>query len=142
MNERSGRPFHLAFGVSDLAATRRFYVDLIGCRPGRESDRWLDLDLFGNQLTAHLVDPTQAEEPTNQVDGDAVPIPHFGAILLWPDWEALMTRLRDAEISFLIGPRVRFEGQPGEQGTLFVRDPSGNVLEFKSFRDEQAIFAN
>ena len=141
MTNPTGRPFHLAFAVDDLAAARHFYVDLIGCNPGRESDVWLDLDLFGNQITAHLVDGGHREEATRPVDGDMVPIPHFGAILAWADWEALAGRLRDAGVVFLIGPRVRFQGQPGEQGTFFVRDPSGNVLEFKSFRDERGIFA-
>lgn len=135
------RPFHLAFPVFDLEATRRFYVDLLGCAPGREAERWLDLNLFGNQVSAHLVDGEMPSEPTNAVDGDAVPVRHFGAVLEWSDWEALAARLERAGIEFLIQPKVRFRGQPGEQGTFFLRDPSGNVLEFKTFRDDAQIFA-
>jgi len=133
-------PFHLAVGVHDLAAARRFYADDLGCRLGREDARWIDFDLFGHQVTAHLVDA--AEAPAHApVDGDAVPVPHFGVVLPWPAWEALAERLRARGVAFLIGPRVRFPGEVGEQGTFFVRDPSGNALEFKSFRDPGRLFS-
>lgn len=133
-------PFHLAFPVRDLEAARRFYGGLLGLPEGRSAERWVDFDLFGHQLSAHLVD---ADEPpaTNPVDGDDVPVRHFGAVLAWDDWQALAARLRAAGASFLIEPRVRFRGEVGEQGTFFLRDPSGNALEFKSFRDPGRLFA-
>jgi extradiol dioxygenase family protein len=132
--------FHLAFPVRDLEATRRFYVDLLGCGLGRASARWLDFDFFGHQITAHLVSEGGGEN-ANEVDGDAVPVPHFGAILPWEDWQTLAQRLRDGGVAFVIEPRVRFAGRVGEQATMFLRDPSGNALEFKSFRDESRVFA-
>lgn len=131
--------FHLAFPVVDLASTRRFYVDVLGARPARAAERWLDLDFFGHQLSAHLADP--GEVSTNEVDGDAVPVRHFGVILPWDAWQALADRLRDRGVPFLIEPHVRFAGEVGEQATLFVRDPSGNALEFKAFRDDAQVFA-
>jgi extradiol dioxygenase family protein len=132
-------PFHLAFPVTDLPATRRFFAEVLGCGIGRESERWIDFDFFGHQITAHLVE--QSDSPhSNPVDGDAVPVPHFGAVLPWPRWQALADRLRQHGIEFLIPPRVRFEGEPGEQGTFFIRDPSGNALEFKSFRERDRMF--
>ncbi len=131
--------FHLAFPVTDIAATRRFFVDVLGCRPGREAERWIDFDFFGHQVSAHLVDAGE-RIATNGVDGKAVPVRHFGLILEWNDWEALAERLRAANVEFLIEPYVRFAGLPGEQGTFFVRDPSGNALEFKTFREEAEIF--
>jgi hypothetical protein len=135
-------PFHLALPVTDLGATRRFYTDVLGCETGRESDRWLDLDFFGHQLVLHRVDP--AEHPaaaTNPVDGHDVPAGHFGPVLDWADWEALAERLRAHGVEFVIEPYVRFAGKAGEQGTFFVRDPSGNHLEFKAFRDIGMLFA-
>jgi uncharacterized protein len=132
--------FHLAFPVHDLEAARGFYQDLLGCEVGRESSRWIDFDFRGHQITAHLADPGD-EAAANPVDGDRVPVRHFGLILARGDWEALAKRLQQAGTPFLIEPRVRFEGRPGEQATMFVRDPSGNALEFKSFADEAAIFA-
>jgi extradiol dioxygenase family protein len=132
--------FHLAFPVRDLEATRRFYVDLLGCPTGRTSDRWLDFDFFGHQITAHLVEGG-GDDGANEVDGDAVPVPHFGAILDWDDWHGLARRLRERGVGFVIEPRVRFAGRVGEQATMFLRDPSGNALEFKSFRDEDKVFA-
>lgn len=139
MNTAAAR-FHLAFPVTDLEAARGFYVGLLGCRVGRESERWIDFDLCGNQITAHLVGGpgTVAENP---VDGDAVPVPHFGLILEWADWQDLARRLEEAGTDFVIPPRVRFAGRTGEQATMFLRDPSGNALEFKAFRDETQIFA-
>ena len=136
------QPFHLAFPVTDLAAARRFYVGLLGCAVGRESGRWIDFDFFGHQITAHLTggeDP--AAGPTNPVDGDAVPVRHFGIVLAWDDWHVLADRLRAAGTAFLIEPHVRFQGEVGEQATLFIRDPSGNALEFKSFKDPARLFA-
>lgn len=132
--------FHLAFPVHELEATRRFYVDLLGCGVGRASARWLDFDFFGHQITAHVAGEAAAQA-ANDVDGDAVPVPHFGAILDWDGWQALAARLRAADVEFVIPPRVRFAGEVGEQATMFLRDPSGNALEFKAFRDEARIFA-
>ncbi len=136
-------PFHLAFPVHDLEAARAFYAGLLGCPVGREAERWIDFDLFGNQISAHLVrrEALVDSPATNPVDGDAVPARHFGAILAFEDWEALAARLRSAGVAFRIPPRVRFEGEVGEQATLFLDDPSGNTLEFKAFRDPARIFA-
>ena len=132
--------FHLAFPVHDLAAAREFYAGLLGCDVGRESSRWIDFDFHGHQITAHLAD-TGGESIANPVDGDKVPVRHFGLILERDAWDALAARFKAAGVSFLIEPRVRFAGRAGEQATMFVRDPSGNALEFKSFADERAIFA-
>jgi hypothetical protein len=140
-----GIPFHLAFPVTDLAATRAFYGTVLGCPEGRSADRWVDFDFFGHQISAHLVDAPDAAAidsgATNQVDEDAVPVRHFGAVLPWQQWECLAARLEEAGVGFLIAPRVRFAGEVGEQGTFFVADPSGNVLELKSFRDPSRLFA-
>ena len=133
-------PFHLAFPVTDLEATRAFYSGLLGCRVGREDTRWIDFDFFGHQLSAHLIDAAPAIEPTNEVDGKAVPVRHFGAVLEWADWEQLAQRLHEARIGFLIEPHIRFAGQVGEQATLFITDPSGNGLEFKAFREPERLF--
>ena len=134
--------FHLAFPVVDLQQTRAFYVDVLGCTTGRESDRWIDFDFFGHQLVAHLVEPDDHPNiATNPVDGHAVPASHFGVILHWSDYEAFVARLRQAEVEFVIEPYVRFEGRRGEQSTLFIRDPSNNYLEFKAFRDLDMLFA-
>ena len=134
--------FHLAFPVTDLQASRRFYVDLLGCGTGRSSDRWIDFDFYGHQLVAHLVAPEDhPSASTNEVDGHAVPSMHFGPILEWEAFHALARRLEAAGADFVIRPYVRFAGQPGEQATMFIRDPSGNHLEFKAFRDESMLFA-
>ena len=137
-----GIPFHLAFPVADLASTRAFYGGLLGCPEGRSAERWVDFDFFGHQISAHLVDAEclGPDVPTNPVDGDAVPARHFGAVLPWELWEALAARIRTSGPPFLIEPRVRFRGEIGEQGTFFLRDPSGNALEFKSFRDPGRLF--
>lgn len=134
--------FHLAMPVHDLAAARSFYGDLLGCREGRSAPTWVDFDLFGHQFVAHLA-PTRPDLPaaTNPVDGDDVPVPHFGVLLSPADWDELATRLRDAGVDFLIEPHVRFVGQPGEQRTMFFLDPSGNALEFKAFADDAQVFA-
>ena len=133
--------FHLAFPVTDLEETRGFYSGLLGARVGREAERWIDFDLFGHQVSAHLVDEHIAEEPSNTVDGDQVPCRHFGVILDWESWQELSDNLRRASVQFLIEPHVRFAGQIGEQATMFFRDPSGNALEFKAFRDPGQVFA-
>ena len=134
------QPFHLAFPTSDLAATRDFLVDVIGAGIGREASRWVDFDLFGHQVTAHLVERGESA-PTNPVDGHSVPAFHFGVVLEWDDWEALAKRLRANGADFVIEPYVRFKGKTGEQGTFFVREPAGTALEFKTFRDMQQLFA-
>ncbi len=135
-------PFHLAFPVKDLQKTRKFYEGLLGCGIGRTSDRWIDFDFWGNQITAHLVDEADHSEPTNRVDGKDVPVRHFGAILEWEDWGMLAEKLQANEIEFVIEPYIRFQGEVGEQATMFLYDPSGNALEFKSFKDFDQIFAS
>jgi hypothetical protein len=134
------RPFHLAFPVRDIESTRRFYVDVLGCRVGREDARWIDFDFHGHQLSAHVSEEA-ARIATNEVDGDAVPVRHFGVILAMPEWEALAARLRARGVKFIIEPHVRFKGETGEQATMFFLDPSGNALEFKAFGDDAQIFA-
>ena len=135
------RPFHLAFPVHDLAAARAFYGGVMGCAEGRSSDSWIDFDLFGHQIVAHLDPHAQSVVVSNPVDGHDVPVPHFGVVLTMPDWEALADRVAAAGISFGIAPHIRFKGQPGEQATMFLRDPSGNALEFKAFADDAMLFA-
>ncbi len=136
--------FHLAIPVDDLVAAQRFYGELLGCAKGRSAPHWIDFDFFGHQLTVHLVEHNAAPAAcgTNPVDGDAVPIRHFGVILDRSEWERLVARLEAAGCAFLVGPRVRFAGQVGEQATLFIEDPAGNALEFKSFADDARVFAH
>ena len=137
----SERPrFHLAFPVDDLAAARRFYGEILGCPEGRSADQWVDFDLFGHQIVAHLVEQ-RATRAVNPVDGDDVPVPHFGLLLRPPDWQVLADRLRAADVEFVIEPHTRFAGEAGEQSTMFVLDPCGNALEFKAFADDSMIFA-
>lgn len=138
---QSLRPFHLAFPVHDLAAARAFYGGILGCREGRSSDGWIDFDLFGHQIVAHLDPAARPATSTSAVDGHDVPVPHFGVVLRMAEWERLAGRVRDAGIAFGIEPHVRFAGQPGEQATMFFRDPSGNALEFKAFADDAMLFA-
>lgn len=133
-------PFHLAIPVHDLAAARRFYGDLFGCSEGRSSVEWVDFDFFGHQLVAHQ-DPSRRAVHFNEVDGEDVPVPHFGVVLGWNAWEALAARLRRAGVKFVIEPGIRFRGEAGEQATLFLLDPSGNALEFKAFKDPSKLFA-
>ena len=133
------RPFHLAFPVDDLSAARDFYVDTLGCGEGRSSDRWADFDLYGHQIVAHLA--TATDRSSNPVDGHDVPIPHFGVVLTMTDFELLARRLKARGVTFGIEPHVRFASQPGEQATMFVRDPSGNALEFKAFANDDQLFA-
>lgn len=134
-------PFHLAFPVDDIEAARGFYHGVLGCSVGRESARWIDFDFFGHQITAHLSEETTTV-CANTVDGDAVPVRHFGAVLPMDAWEALEKRLRAAGIRFRIEPHVRFKGEVGEQATLFIDDPAGNALEFKAFANPARVFAN
>ncbi len=135
-------PFHLAIPVHDLAAARAFYGRVFGCREGRSSDSWVDFDLFGHQLVAHL-DPARKAHVSvrNPVDGHDVPVPHFGVVLEWNQWHALAGRLQAAGAQFVIEPHIRFKGAVGEQATFFLYDPSGNAVEFKAFQDPTQLFA-
>ena len=135
-------PFHMAFPVKDLQTTRQFYEELLGCSVGRTSDRWIDFNFWGNQITAHLTETELNSPDDNPVDGHNVPIRHFGAILQWEDWERLAQKLKNHQIDFIIEPYIRFKGEVGEQATMFFLDPSGNALEFKSFKDFDQIFAS
>jgi extradiol dioxygenase family protein len=134
--------FHLAFPVRDLAEARAFYGELLGCPEGRSSEEWVDFDFFGHQIVAHLSPDEAGHKAHNQVDGDAVPVRHFGAILSMTEWKALAAKLQSRNVSFIIAPDIRFEGMPGEQATFFFCDPSGNALEFKAFDDDSRIFAH
>jgi extradiol dioxygenase family protein len=134
-------PFHLAFPVDDLAAARSFYGELLGCTEGRSADQWVDFDLHGHQLVAHLAPDAAPKRATNAVDGEEVPVPHFGLVLAMDEWKALAERLRRAGVDFVIPPTVRFEGLPGEQATMFLLDPAGNALEFKAMADPAKLFA-
>ena len=134
------RPFHLAFPVDDLERTRKFYTNVIGCKEGRSSGRWIDFDMYGHQVVAHLVDEIDTVQ-TNPVDGDNVPASHFGVILEMDDWNQLAERLTRSEIKFVIEPHIRFKGESGEQATMFFLDPCGNALEFKAFNNDGMIFA-
>ncbi len=135
-------PFHLAFPVHDLDAARAFYGGLLGCPEGRSAETWIDFDFFGHQIVAHL-DPAKvaAGAHTSPVDGDLVPVPHFGVVLPMAEWEEIAARLTKAGAEFVIPPKVRFEGQPGEQATMFFLDPSGNALEIKAMADAARLFA-
>jgi len=134
-------PFHLAFPVDDLAAARRFYGELLGCPEGRSSDRWIDFDLHGHQIVAHLAPDAAPRRASNPVDGEDVPVPHFGLVLPMDEWKALAKRLRDGGVDFVIESAIRFEGQPGEQATMFLLDPAGNALEFKAMANPANLFA-
>ncbi len=135
-------PFHLAFPVRDLEETRDFYGDVLGCRIERSSTTWIDFDLFGHQMSAHLRPAAELADADGHVDGKSVPIPHFGAVLLMGDWRALAERLESQpDVDWVERPMIRFAGEPGEQATLFIRDPSGNALEFKGFGSLDQIFA-
>ncbi|MGH7629500.1 MAG: VOC family protein [Gemmatimonadales bacterium] len=134
------RPFHFAFFVRDLASTRRFYGDVLGCREGRSTDAWVDFDFFGSQISAHVTGPVTPTTDAGVVDGVRVPMPHFGALLEWEEFQRVAERIRQESVRFIIEPRVRYAGQPGEQMTMFLRDPSGNALEFKSFRHAEHVF--
>jgi extradiol dioxygenase family protein len=135
------RPFHLAFPVHDLAAARAFYGETMGCREGRSSAEWVDFDFYGHQIVAHLAPGEAGDRANNHVDGHGVPVPHFGVVLAMADWQDLADRLEAAGTEFAIPPTIRFKGQPGEQATMFFRDPSGNALEMKAFADDAMLFA-
>ena len=135
------RPFHFAFFVRDLASTRAFYGNVLGCREGRSTETWVDFDFFGNQISAHVTGPVTPTSDNGVVDGVQVPMPHFGALLEWEEFQRVAGRIREAGIPFIIDPRVRYAGQPGEQMTMFLRDPSRNALEFKSFRYPENVFS-
>lgn len=134
-------PFHLAFPVRDLEATESFYAGLLGCAIGRRDTKWIDFNFFGHQISAHL-GPDRDDAFANPVDSKMIPIPHFGAVLPWADFHALAEQLRAADTAFIHEPQIRFAGEVGEQAIMFLRDPSGNVLEFKSFRDPAKLFAS
>lgn len=134
-------PFHLAFPVHDIPATEAFYAGLLGCRIGRRDVKWIDFYFFGHQISAHLKPEETRAASTNQVDGDNVPVRHFGAILPWGDWHRLAEKLQAAKVKFIIEPHVRFKGEVGEQATMFFLDPCGNALEFKAFKDLSRLFA-
>ena len=132
--------FHLAFPVHDLEKAKTFYTSTLGCPLGRESDNWIDFNLYGHQVVAHLSPKDCINTKTNPVDGDSIPARHFGVILPWADWEELCKILISRNIEFLIKPRIRFKNVSGEQGTFFIQDPSGNALEFKSFKNDKDVF--
>lgn len=139
MHERP--PFHLAFPVTSLATARAFYGDLLGCPEGRCSDRWVDFDFHGHQIVAHLVPGRVSAPTTHEVDGDHVPVPHFGLVLALDEWQVLADRLQTRGTPFVVPPHTRFQGLPGEQATMFLLDPCGNALEFKAFADPSGLFA-
>lgn len=136
-------PFHVAVPVHNLELARQFYTKILNCKEGRSSDQWIDFDLYGHQYVVHY--QARAEETTspshNAVDGHAVPIPHYGVVLRWDDWQALSQKLIHSGIDFIIKPYIRFEGEVGEQATMFFSDPSGNALEFKAFKNIDQLFA-
>ena len=132
--------FHLAFPVIDLESTRTFYTGVLGCTLGRESNKWIDFNLYGHQIVAHYSPEECTRSIKNKVDGDKVPSRHFGVILPWDRWEALCQKIKNQKIIFMIKPKIRFKNLRGEQGTFFIQDPSGNVLEFKSFKDDSMVF--
>jgi extradiol dioxygenase family protein len=134
-------PFHLAFPVDDLGAARLFYGELLGCPEGRSAEHWIDFDLYGHQIVAHLAPDQVRRGSTNPVDGDDVPVPHFGLVLEKQAWQRLAERLTDAGVEFVIPPTVRFAGQPGEQATMFLLDPAGNALEFKAMANPENLFS-
>ena len=132
--------FHFAFFVNDLDSTRRFYGEILGCREGRSTDTWVDFDFFGNQISAHNTGRVTPTQNTGKVEDILVPMPHFGAILAWDQFNAIADRIRAARMPFVLEPRTRYVGQPGEQATMFLLDPSGNALEFKSFKHPENVF--
>ena len=134
-------PFHLAFPVTSLDSARRFYGGLLGCPEGRSSDEWVDFDLYGHQIVAHLAPGEAGHHQSNAVDGHNVPVRHFGVVLSMPEWDALAERLRAAGVKFVIEPHIRFRGQVGEQATMFFLDPCGNAIEFKAFADPSRLVA-
>ena len=143
MREKKIRPFHLAFPVKNIQETKKWYIEILGCKIGREAKNWVDFDFFGHQISAHLIDSDFQElNLKNHVDLKKIPIRHFGIILLMDEWEILTNRLNEAKINFVIKPYTRFKGKKGEQATLFIKDPSNNFLEFKAFTKDSSIFNN
>ena len=140
MKETNLLPFHLAIPVHDLKKSRDFYKNILGCDEGRSSDHWVDFNLFGHQLVIHYKEKSTEKSKTNPVDGKDVPIPHFGVILEWNQFHNFSNQLIEKGITFIIDPYIRFKGLPGEQATMFFKDPCGNALEFKSFKDFNQIF--
>ena len=138
-SEKKLRPFHLAFPVDDLPAARRFYTEVLGCTTGREKEESCVFNFYGHQIVAHRV-PKMPDLSLNPVDGKRVPAMHFGLVLEWDDWQELKAKFEEVGVEFVIGPYTRYEGQPGSQATMFIQDPCGNHLEFKSFEDDEAIF--
>jgi extradiol dioxygenase family protein len=134
-------PFHHAFVVDDLAAARRFYGELLGCPEGRSAEHWIDFNFHGHQIVAHLAPDAVLARAINPVDGEQVPVPHFGLVLPIDEWKRLAKRLEDAGVDFVIPPTIRFAGEPGEQATMFLLDPAGNALEFKAMADPAGLFA-
>jgi len=141
MNIPTLLPFHLAIPVHDLKKSRDFYKNILGCDEGRSSEHWVDFNLFGHQLVIHYKEKSKEKIKTNPVDGKDVPIPHFGVILEWNQFHNFSNKLIENGVTFIIDPYIRFEGLPGEQATMFFKDPCGNALEFKSFKDFNQIFA-
>lgn len=136
-----GNLFHLAFPVHDLNAAREFYAGVLGCEEGRSSERWIDFNLYGHQIVTHLAPDSVGVKSSNHVDADDVPVPHFGIVLPMDEWTELSEMLKAKGVEFVIEPKIRFEGEVGEQATLFFLDPSGNALEFKGFNDFSQVFA-
>ena len=136
------QPFHLAFPVHDLSLTKKFYTNILLCKVGRSSEEWIDFNLFGHQIVAHLDNSMDLESSLNIVDGKKVPVRHFGIVMKWNKWHQFVDHLTNKNVDFLIEPHIRFIGKPGEQATFFIKDPSGNALEFKSFKDKEMIFKN
>lgn len=141
MSEASLRPFHLAFPVHDLSAARAFYGQLLGCPEGRSSEDWVDFDFYGHQIVAHLAPDLCTPASTNAVDGQNVPVRHFGIVLTLEDWQTMADKLKAVDTQFVIEPYIRFKGEPGEQATMFFHDPSGNAIEIKAFADLNRLFA-
>ena len=133
--------FHLAFPVKDLETSRRFYGEVLGCDEGRSSDEWIDFNLFGHQIVAHLAPSENFKQHFNEVDADHVPVPHFGIVLPMDEFKSLAEKLKSKGVEFIIEPKIRFQGEVGEQATMFFLDPSGNALEFKAFADFSQVFA-
>ncbi len=135
------QPFHLAIPVHNLEQNRTFYRDILGCSEGRSADHWVDFNFFGHQLVIHYKEAKKEDTISNPVDGKDVPVPHFGVVLGWQQWQDFAERLKQHKIKFVIEPYIRFEGEVGEQATLFFKDPSGNALEFKAFKNIDQLFA-
>ncbi|MDC1311642.1 VOC family protein [Burkholderiales bacterium] len=133
-------PFHLAFPVHSLSEARSFYLDILGCSEGRSGEQWVDFNFYGHQIVAHLVDGYAGDSSVNHVDGDDIPVRHFGIVLGMKEWSELSNKLQYAKVKFLVEPHIRFEGLAGEQATMFIRDSSGNALEFKAFKDKSFLF--